>query len=274
MLSEQWRAIQREAQLSAEQIGYGVTLLGRANHTQIGLYLQAFFGLSIGLERMGKLIFIADHAITHGGCFPNDMNLRQIGHDLSKLLTKCEIISNNCGEYHHYKDRPVDNIHREIETIISLFATTYRYYNLNYIAGSGKNQEDPISLWWDKVVLLICKRHYSKHQQDIDANYGNVLEHILGNNSVIMHTSEEGNPINDWQALMARRGASRVAQKYGRLYTLQIVRWLSSIISELSFRGAYEHKIEALLGLNEPFSIFLNEDKYLRERKTWSIYRK
>ena len=66
-LGTQWRAVQREAQLAAEQAAHGVTVLGRANHAQTGLYTQAFFGLSIGLERMGKLIFLADHAIRSDG---------------------------------------------------------------------------------------------------------------------------------------------------------------------------------------------------------------
>jgi hypothetical protein len=44
-LGAQWQAVQREAQLAAEHAAYGVTVLGRANHAQTGLYTQAFFGL-------------------------------------------------------------------------------------------------------------------------------------------------------------------------------------------------------------------------------------
>ena len=59
-LGPKWKAVQREAQLASEQIAHGVTVLGRASHAQTGLYAQAFFGISIGLERMGKLIFLAN----------------------------------------------------------------------------------------------------------------------------------------------------------------------------------------------------------------------
>jgi hypothetical protein len=69
-LGSGWRAIQREAQLAAEQLALGTTLLGRANHAYPGLYSQAFFALSIGFERTGKLIFISDYAIGNGGTFP------------------------------------------------------------------------------------------------------------------------------------------------------------------------------------------------------------
>ena len=63
----EWHALGREAELSAEQIAQGVTALGKANHAQKGIYTQAFFGLSIGLERLAKLILLADHAISNSG---------------------------------------------------------------------------------------------------------------------------------------------------------------------------------------------------------------
>jgi hypothetical protein len=39
----EWHTLGREAELAAEQLAIGVTALGRANHTQMGLYHQAFF---------------------------------------------------------------------------------------------------------------------------------------------------------------------------------------------------------------------------------------
>jgi hypothetical protein len=54
MFSPQWHAIDREGQLAAEQLASGVTILGRANHGLKGLYTQAFFALSIGIERLAR----------------------------------------------------------------------------------------------------------------------------------------------------------------------------------------------------------------------------
>jgi hypothetical protein len=100
------------------------------------------------------------------------------------------------------------------------------------------------------------------------------IENILGDISTVIHSTEAGEPIRDIHTFFARSKATRVVQKYGRLYTLQIVRWLASIMFDLSHRGAYEQRIQALLGLHEPFTIFLNEDRYLGDRRTWSIYRR
>jgi hypothetical protein len=271
-LDAQWQAVGREAQLAAEQAAHGVTVLGRANHAQTGLYTQAFFGLSIGLERMGKLIFLADHAIRSDGAFPTDQDLRTIGHDLASLLATCEAIGAGLHQNRDYMARPSDAIHRGIEEVLSLFATKLRYYNLNHVAGAAQGQQDPVALWWEKVATSICDRHYSQRQREKDKADAVAIETIVGDITFVIHSTETGEPIQDVHTLFTRSMATRVVQKYGRLYTLQIVRWLASMMFDLSYWGAYEYRIEPLLGLDEPFTIFLNKDYYLRDRKTWSIY--
>jgi hypothetical protein len=271
--SAEWRALGREAQLSAEQIATGVTILGRANHAQTGLYSQAFFGLSIGLERLGKLIIIADHAIQNSGKFPTDRDLRQIGHDLRNLLPRCDAIGKRIKSDPLCVSRPNDPIHQGIETTLFEFATKSRYYNLSYIVGSAGDQTDPISTWWKNVAKPICDRHYSESQRRKDEAQAAFMGKLLGSHSSVLHHTEEGAEINDLGTFFARAGVTTVVQKYGRLYMLQIVRWLSSIMSELSHRGAYEKRIEPLLGLDEVFGIFRTDDRFFLRKKTWSIYR-
>ena len=272
MFDASHRAMQREAQLSAEQISQGITALGKATFAQTGLYNQAFFGLSIGLERMGKLIVLADYAIKNSGAFPTDGDLRRIGHELRSLLSKCEKIGHVLDPARDFKDRPSDPIHHEIEGVLSLFATKLRYYNLSHLAGAAANQKDPVALWWKSVAEPICDRHYPKHRREKNAAKAEMVEQLYGDAYLIRHTAEDGTPIDNLRDLGMRTEENLVAQRYGRLYTLQIVRWLTSIIRELACRGAYQERIEALLGLEEPFRFFYNEDKLLRNRKRWSIY--
>lgn len=273
MLNKYHRAVQREAQLAAEQVGYGVTVLGKATHAETGRYTQAFFALSIGLERMGKLAIVADHAIKHAGVFPTDKKLRAIGHNIESLLDKCEEISNSMESSREYCARPDDEIHHGIEMCLSSFAIKLRYYNLNHLVGASSDQKDPIALWWEKVAVPICIRHYSEKQREQDQAEGAFMEAVMGERSYVLHTTEDGHPIHDLQTLFGRRNATRVVQKYGRMYTLQIARWLASILFELSHKGAYGHRIEALLGLHEPFGMFINEDRDLRDWKRWTNYR-
>ena len=168
--------------------------------------------------------------------------------------------------------RPTDAIQRGMEDVLSLFATTLRYYNLNHLAGAAQGQQDPVASWWAKVAMPICDRHSSKRQREQDKVDAVAIENILGDISCVIHRPEAGEPIRDGQTFFAHSKATHVVQKYGRLYTLQMVRWLATIMFALSHRGAYEQRIQALLGLDEPFTIFLNEDRYPRNRRTWSIY--
>ena len=271
--SVEWRALQNEAQLAGEQIATGVTILGRANYMETGLYSQAFFGLSIGLERLGKLIIVAEYAIGHGGSFPTDAYLREIGHDLQDIFTRCEAIGKSVDAQGSYSSRPSDPIHKGIEETLSKFATGSRYYNLDYIAGATGQASDPIAMWWAKVAKPICERHYSDRQRKKDSNAELFAMEHLGGCSLVLSHAEDGTEIDDIGGVFGRTSKTAVVQKYGRLYTLQIVRWLASILGELSFSSAYRHGIEPLLGLEEPFRIFGNDDHYLRDRKIWSIYR-
>ena len=77
-----WQALSREAALSAEQMGMGVTVLAKANYAHHGHYPQAFFALSIGIERAAKLELLLEHAIQNGGRFPANKQLRDYGHNL------------------------------------------------------------------------------------------------------------------------------------------------------------------------------------------------
>jgi hypothetical protein len=100
------------------------------------------------------------------------------------------------------------------------------------------------------------------------------MDRLLSGHTMVLHHDEAGSEITTINDLMRRKAASRVAQRYGRLYIMQLIRWLSATIAEIAHKGGYQDRTVALFGLDEPFQIFRNEDRYLLGRKTWSIYRR
>jgi hypothetical protein len=68
--SPRWNAFAREAGIAGHSISSGLTALRQVNYAQKGLYNQAFFGLSIGLERLLKLIALIDFALLNHGTYP------------------------------------------------------------------------------------------------------------------------------------------------------------------------------------------------------------
>lgn len=269
-----WHALGREAALAAEQLASGVTLLGKANHAQKGLYLQAFFGLSIGLERVAKLVVVADYAIENHGRFPNNNDLkRRFGHEIDVLMNYCDQLSIKWRNGKNYSERPNLLIHKGIVETLTEFARLSRYYNLDLIIGRGSKQfPEPISAWWQRVGHPILQKHYTQRQREKDESQGKLIHALLGDVTFVLHHDEQEKRIDNLEAMMMKTGVTRIVQKYGRLYTFQIVRWLAFLISDLSLIGAYQHRIEPLLGLNEYFGIFMNNDSYIKKRKTWSIY--
>jgi hypothetical protein len=166
----EWHALGREAELSAEQIASGVTALGRASHARKGFYTQAFFGLSIGVERIAKLILLAEYAITTSGEFPtNDILRERFGHDIATLLAHCEPLSMKYRAGKEYANRPLGDIHNGIVLTLTEFGKLSRYYNLDLIVGGkAATQPEPIKVWWERVGRPILSQHYSDREKERD----------------------------------------------------------------------------------------------------------
>lgn len=264
----QHRAMIRESQLAAGQIAAGVTALAKANHACTAYYHQAFFGLSIGIERLCKQIFIADYAITNGGSFPTFREVREFGHNLEDLLLACDEIGKRFKPTREHAARPDTDIHRAIATALSSFADGTRYSNLNFLTSHSNNTEDPVSAWWLNVGVPVCKRHYSKRAEMKDALQAMLLGAMIQDHAMFHYTSESGEHIGDFEALATRAGATRVVQKYGKMYVLQIVRWLRSLAEELAMTGGYTKQIPSLFCFHEPYNILIGTDAdFLRKKR-------
>jgi hypothetical protein len=270
----EWHALGRESELAAEHLASGVTSLSKSGYSEKGRYTQAFFSLSIGLERIGKLAIIADYAIENAGKFPDNDVLKKTGHDIDVLLNHCEILSLKYSKGDKYAERPSSNIHQGIVQTLTEFAKLSRYYNLDSVTGGkAANWPEPISAWWERVGKPILNKHYTAKQKEKDEALANCCQQLFENNTRVHLYNEQNHKIDNIADLMLRSYTNRIVQKYGRFYTLQIIRWLSYLICHLSHIGAFENNIKSLSGLNERFHIFMNEDAYLKSRKAWSIYK-
>jgi hypothetical protein len=275
MLSPEHLALNREAGISAELIGSGATLLGRANYASTGLFGQAFFNLSIGFERIGKLIYVAGCAIENSGKFPSNAELKhKIGHDLSALLAHADVLSEKLRKGKEYSSRPNTEIHDGIVQTLTEFARNTRYYNLDFVTGGNgaKGAGDPMALWNARVTQPIIAKHCTKAIRERVERNASIIDNAVRDHMFVHYTDEGGSTMDTVFEASKRTGETAVARRWAPVYVLQLARWLSYLIADLSYEGAYKHRIEALLGLDEHFVIFRNEDKFLKSRRTWSIY--
>jgi hypothetical protein len=88
-----------------------------------GEYYTAFFGLSVGLERLAKLILVADYAIAHEGQMPSEKIIRQFGHKLVDLTNAADAISQKHALNLNYP-RPKSSISTKTVECLDAFAET------------------------------------------------------------------------------------------------------------------------------------------------------
>jgi len=262
-------ALLNEAALAAEAVAFGATVLGRANYAQKGYYAQAFFSLSVGLERCGKLALALDHALDSGGSFPSKKTLMTYGHDLGKLLAKADATAKKWG---FPAQRPATAIHDGIVSTLSNFATNVtRYYNLEFIADpSATSQDSPAAAWYQKVSQPIVVAHYGTERRKKDEAKAQAVEAMTGAFTSVRFYSEEGDLINS-----VFEGSRRTAERdavvpWERMYVMHFGRYFGSVLSDLADQARSAGL--PVPHLSEFFAIFNNDDSCFRGRKTWSIY--
>ncbi len=129
--------IMKEVGLSASSIEQGLTALRRANFVQKWIYYQAFFLLTIGIERLLKLTIITIHRVEENK-LPDNGLLKSYGHDIEKLF---ESVSNHLSPKSKFLDSDV--LYRQILSFLSQYASKSRYYNLDSLSGIEKTT-DPL----------------------------------------------------------------------------------------------------------------------------------
>lgn len=270
MHSPVFQALAREMALANQIVGTGLTAIRGADLSRKGIYSEAFFNLSIGLERMGKLIFIIDYCYTNQGVFPTDKELRKFGHNLISIVEHAKKVREKYPTDDVLAQWDDSEIGASILDCLSTFADGTRYFNLDYITnGKTKQSVDPIKLWYETVIQPALDKHYSKKARERDELKFKALGNF-GWDKVIMvrFTAEDGSGINSFDELNLHAHSVRFGNKWAQLYLLRIVRFLSALLNDLSYK-AYELRYDFIPHASDFFGRFYNDDKYFKSRKGW-----
>ncbi len=250
--SPEFTAIQRELTIAVELIGSGVTLLNKSNLMAFNYYWTAFFNLANGLERAAKVIITIDHYMDTHKFLTNDELKDKYGHDLGKLMKKIkEIHKQKCCADVIF---PSKSIHDSIISVLSFFAKTTRYYNLDFLAGD--NTKDPILAWDENVKQKVLELH--PPPQDKKTNFS------LDDNVFCLVTGFDGNIVESATELLRLQKQRSSAIKYERMYILQIARTFLEIAQNINPEPPhipYMTEILCRFGLS---------DKYFKSKKIWS----
>lgn len=271
-----WAPLKREATLVRQLLGSGVTSLGKASYADgLGNYYNAFFGLSIGLERLAKLICVCDYAIDNKGAFPPQKMLKQTyGHNIPKLLEAVAAIQTKRKLSLRF-GRPTGNIQSAIVTCLASFAEARegRYNNFDALDNAGTASSfEPLQKWWDEVAEPILGEHF--YETPVEAKQeqnSQMIEAMTGGFSMVIHFDELGQLMDTMYTTSFHTGKTKVVQKWGRYYTLTIVRWLAEVFSDLSMKATYDHELTCFFGHKEYFDCYRTDDSFLKTRKIWPL---
>lgn len=271
--TEGWLPLHREASLVNQLLGAGATAIRRANYADgRGQYYVAFFTLSTGLERLSKLILVADFAIKNDGSLPTQDKLKRFGHNLVSLLSAVEhTIKDNQLDLNYC--RPSDDISKAIVGCLQSFANAKqgRYANFNALSNPEYDTNlEPMRKWWIDVGETILEKHFrGKRAENKVRTNARVIDQMIGSFTMVMHSNEIGDSMTDVETASVRTGETEYVQRYGQFYVLSLIRWLSETWCQLVRLAHYQKGYSVFSGHHEFFWPYTNDDRYLKSRKTW-----
>ncbi|MCB9312419.1 MAG: hypothetical protein H6568_06605 [Lewinellaceae bacterium] len=250
----------KEAALSSMNLGVGLTFLRKYNFAQLGFIYQAFFSLSVGIERLIKLMILYEY-IYNNDNYPPKNFLKSKGHDIEKLFEEAKILAKKYSQEHLIDKIEKCEISSKIIKNLSDFAKVNRYFQLDKLSGSN-NTEDPIARWDREINSLIVMKHFNPNTKNNRAMI-EISKHMDGF-AMFRHTDEQDREINDAQDFIYNSISSVTKQKYGMFYCYKIINGLCEL------QRSQNSHLHSNAYLYEFYMIFRMDFKDALQKKSWN----
>ncbi|GEM_PF-1900170 len=149
--------LQQEAILANSCIltGFEFMVKGGFDDRYKGHYYTSFFQISIGIERILKLIFISDHMLKNSYQSPDEKTIKAYKHNLIALYQDAKKIS-AAYENSELQELEDKSIRKNIFVFMSAFAAgTGRYHNISNI--KTVSNVDPLDQWEKIIDQIKCE---------------------------------------------------------------------------------------------------------------------
>jgi hypothetical protein len=258
-------AFNREAELTKRLTCSGLTALRKATPARPGIYYDAFFGISIGFERLAKLAWLIDECIRRNGAFPTDEDLRSVGHDIQKLVEKAQLIERRQSAY---STLPSDSVKDHIIKFLSEFAKGTRYYNIDFfVGGKSKGMGDPIRIWHAKVGAAILALPQIRRKRQRWQAQSQLVAGLISP-AIVFATAADRASLSTVAELSISESEAREINKQAQWKILAIVRYLSLLIADLA-HAAHAASHSFVPDMREHFGFFCGDDTILHRYTTW-----
>lgn len=238
-----------EANLALTTIANGLDCLKHSNIYKKGLFYQAFFSLSIGIERLLKLVIIDKYRIENQGRFPNNKVMKDYGHHLYKMVNNVNPQLLN------------DKIFDKVVKFFDDFAQKTRYYNLDTLTGKKSNELNPIQEW-DIIEKNIIKEYNVKIQQIQNKD---ILTNFMNQYYDVMYLDDSLETISSGIGILEELEKRQTLQEYDTLVCYKIIQSLVNVLV------LQERKYNLYPYLWEIFDFFCGNstDYEIRKKDMW-----
>jgi len=210
-----------EAKLINAMILEGLDCLRESSFTNQGLYYQAFYSISCGIERILKLIIIEDYRSKNNNKLPNNGYLKKFSHNIYQMI---ETYTPKLLE---------DEVNKNVLTFFSNFAKKSRYYNLDILTGGYNEFLNPLEEWREVENLILEK--YNKRKPHLKQKEN--LEDILNETAFIYLSGMNEKRITTPQELIQEYETLTIRQEYSVLVCFKIIQNLINELSEIEFNN-------------------------------------
>lgn len=153
------RLICQEAFLAKSCLITGFNLLSRTglDEKKIGNFYSGWFQLTIGFERLMKIVLTADKVVNNDGQPSTDNTLRKYKHYLKEMYAACnEVYRKNFG-----KAIDINEYSNNLIEFLDEFAVLSRFYNLGELS-APRAEQDPLRKWY-KISWEISNKYVPEY---------------------------------------------------------------------------------------------------------------
>lgn len=269
--SPYWRALSAESVLASDQLSAGASNLSKIEPTLLGSFYTALFPLSIGYERLAKIVLQVDAQLTTGE-FLTTREMRTVGHRIDDLLGRVEEVTARRGFTGEGYERPKDEITSAITAILTEFAVTGRYNHLDRLGNLSKVSASAEMQWDVQVMLPIATRHLTSRTSKRIVAGATAIDDAFstpGDIKAIAFRHDVNGKVHTVPASIYMRGALyENLIPYARMYAFRPARWLAYTIDRLATEAiSLPHATDHIPYLIEFFPWLKSPDSYFRERR-------
>lgn len=272
--SPTWFLLKQEGLLEQACLCNGLTALRHANlGDKKGLFYSALFELSIGFERLLKLILILDHMANNKLAPPPSKYIAGFRHDLIRLFDATKAVCAARGLT--FLDAfPPDSLPIRILDFLDRFADTGgRYSNINKLTGH-KHQaaDDPIVKWGEIASRIMREQATPRGRQRAQLN-GQMVSAAFGGVAASL-VSDLNQQLMDIAPLHVRISELDTAARYAIYALVTLIAALREVLGSLcgSARTANppgNSGVDDVPDMKEFFQFAWTDRQYVMRKRRW-----